>query len=148
MKPDLAVVLETTSQSLLLELGPRFGEPYGAATLGIQALLLQAVREELERAAARRVEENRALRRLFAGAGAAVADPELRARLEAAAQGEDASLLVSELEAGNRTLRALLVELHAHVETREGEAARRVEAGIWRELADSTERRRLSIAPF
>jgi hypothetical protein len=57
-------------------------------------------------------------------------------------------LLVPELEAGNRALRALLIELHAHVEGLESAEARRIEAAIWRELAASTQRRKLSLGPF
>ena len=52
-----------------------------------------------------------------------------------------------DLEAGNRALRSLLIELHAHVEGLPGDGARRIEAAIWRELAASTERRKLASGP-
>jgi hypothetical protein len=65
-----------------------------------------------------------------------------------AARGEDASLAVSALEQGNCELRALLIELHVHVEELASLAARELEAGIWRELVASTERRKLGIGPF
>ncbi len=94
------------------------------------------------------MEENRALRRLFADAVPAVEDAELRGRLEVAATGADGDLKVSALEASNAALRGLLIELHAHVEELESPAARRAEDAIWRELAASTERRRLVIGPF
>ncbi|MBW2374169.1 MAG: hypothetical protein JRF70_16705, partial [Deltaproteobacteria bacterium] len=96
----------------------------------------------------RRVEENRELRRLFAEAAPAVEDAELRARLEAAAAGSDEDLAVSALEASNSVLRVLLIELHAHVEELDSDAARGVEQAIWRELVASTERRRLAMGPF
>jgi hypothetical protein len=114
----------------------------------MQAMMLNAVREEMDRAAARRVEENAALRALFTAAAPAVTDAALRAQLAEAAAGRDASLLVPALEATNRALRELLIALHAHVETLRGDAARGVEAAIWRELAASTERRKLSLAVF
>ena len=41
-----------------------------------------------------------------------------------------------------------LIELQAHVEGQESQAAREVEARIWRELRASTERRALSLDPF
>jgi hypothetical protein len=59
-----------------------------------------------------------------------------------AAESQDASLLVTDLDLANRALRALLLRLHVYVEERPDEAARRVEAAIWKELRASTERRR------
>ena len=147
MKPEASHALERLMQWLLTEIAPAVQDPYGTATVSIQAMMLIAVREEFDRAAARRVEENQALRALFADASPAVADAALRGRLAAAAAGTDASLRVPELEATNRTLRALLIELHAHVESQGGPEARRIEAAIWRELRDSTERRKLSLGP-
>jgi hypothetical protein len=148
MKPEASHALERLMQSLLTELMPAVEPAYRKAGVGIQAMMLAAIREEFDRAAARRVEENHALRALFADAAPVVTDAALRGRLGAAAQGTDGSLLVPELEAGNRALRSLLIELHAHVEGLAGDAARRIEAAIWRELAASTERRKLGLAPY
>ena len=147
MKPEASHALERLMQALLTEIAPALQPPYRQASVSIQAMLLLVIREELERAAARRVEENRALRALFADAARAVTELPLRDRLGAAAASDDASLLVTELEAGNRALRALLIELHAHVESLTGPEARRIEAAIWRELSASTERRKLSLGP-
>ena len=147
MKPEASHALERLMQSLLTEIAPAVQIPYRAASVSIQAMMLLAVREELDRAAARRVEENQALRALFADAAPTVTDAALRGRLGAAAASADASLRVPELEAANRALRALLIELHAHVESLAGPEARRIEAAIWRELAASTERRKLSLGP-
>ena len=88
------------------------------------------------------------LRRLFADALTSVTDGELAQRLQQAAKSSDPGLAVTELEAANAELRALLIDLHAHVETLDSSRAREVEAAIWRELAASTERRRLSIGAF
>jgi hypothetical protein len=148
MKPDPGLVLERALQALLVEIAPSVTPPYRQATVTMQAMLLSVVREEMDRAAARRVEENGALRVLFAEALPAVREAGLRERLAAAAASADASLRVPDLDAANQALRALLIELHAHVEGLEGPAARAVEAAIWRELAASTERRKLAIAPF
>jgi hypothetical protein len=134
-------------QALLTDIAPAVEPSYRRASVTVQAMILLVVREEFERAAARRVEENGALRALFSDALDVVGDAALRERLAAAAGGTDASLRVPDLEAGNRALRALLIELHAHVEVREGDDARRVEDAIWRELAASTERRKLSLGP-
>jgi len=135
-------------QALLTEIAPAVQPAYLRAGVSIQAMLLLTIREELERAAVRRVEENRALRALFADAAQTVTEGGLRDRIASAAASSDASLLVSELEAGNRALRTLLIELHAHVESLAGPEARRIEGAIWRELTASTERRKLSLGPF
>jgi hypothetical protein len=147
VKPEPSHALERLMQALLGELMPAVAPAYRQASVGAQAMLLASVREEIDRAAARRVEENRALRALFAEAAPAVADAALCERLAAAARGADESLLVPALEEGNRALRILLIELHVHVEGQEGGDARRIEAAIWRELAASTERRKLSLGP-
>jgi hypothetical protein len=147
MKPEASHALERIMQALLGELMPAVQPAYRQASVAMQAMMLASVREELDRAAARRVEENRVLRALFAEAAPGVADAALADRLAAAAAGGDDSLLVPALEEGNRALRSLLIELHAHVEALEGSAARRIEAAIWRELAASTERRKLSLGP-
>jgi hypothetical protein len=142
MKPDPSTVLDGVSATLIVDVIPHIAASYGQQAVAGCATLLAAAREEIDRGVARRVEENGALRRLFADARTVVADAELAAALTEAAEAEDASLLVSELDLGNRALRELLVRLHVYVEEQTGEAARRVEAAIWNELRASTERRR------
>ena len=117
--------------------------PYQQSALGMSAGLIGMTIEEADRAVARRVEENAAIRGLLAR-GADLVEARFSARLQALAGGADASLLVSALEAGNAELRAALIDLHAAVEALDGEAARALEADIWTELRASTERRRLS----
>jgi hypothetical protein len=148
VKPEASHALERLMQALLTEIAPAVSPPYRQASVTMQAMMLAAIREEIDRAASRRVDENRALRALFGDAAPVVTDAALQGRLAAAARSVDESLLVPALEASNRALRALLIELHAHVETLGGEAARRLEAAIWRELAASTERRKLALGPF
>ena len=148
MKPDVPVALQKLSLSLLLEIGPAIGVDYVQRGAGISAMMLQMAAEEFDRAAARRVEENAALRALFREAEAALGDAALGARLREAAAGEDRDLRVSALERSNQALRGLLVELHAHLETLDSPEARRLEDAIWAELRRSTERRALPLAPF
>jgi hypothetical protein len=147
MKPEPSHALERLMQALLGDVMPNVQPSYRQASVMANAMIVAAVREEIDRAAARRVEENAALRALFADAAAAVEDAALGERLAAAARSSDASLLVPALDESNRALRSLLIELHAHVEALPGDAARRVEAAIWRELAASTERRKLGLGP-
>ena len=83
---------------LLGRTAPALPAGYEQSSVAILAAMLAEVKLEFERAAARRVEENAALRRLFAEAAPVVADAALRERLEAAAASADPGLLVSELD--------------------------------------------------
>jgi hypothetical protein len=148
VKPDPQRVLEQTTQHLLVELLPHVQPRYRQTGVGMLGALLIAVREEFDRAAARRVEENAALRALFARAASVITDAALAARLRDAAAARDASLLVPALDASNSALRELLIALHGHVESLATPAARELDAAIWRELAESTQRRKLSLDAF
>jgi hypothetical protein len=148
VNPDVGVVLETVAAKLLFEMAPQMQPPFMQGTVTVLGLLLSMLREEWDRCAQRRVDENQAMRQLFRHALAHVGDDGLRRRLADAAEGADASVRLSDLDAANDGLRSLLIELHAHVEEQPGAAAREVEERIWQELLASTERRRLSLAPF
>ncbi len=148
MKPDVERFIEVAAMYLIGQLAPALGSKYDQSNIATLGALLTVLREEFDRASARRVEENRALRQLFAAATPVVQDAALRTQLEEAAAGADGSLLVSDLERGNSILRALLIELHAHVENLTTPDAKRIESAIWAELVKSTERRRLMMAPF
>ncbi len=149
MKPDPSRLLDVCAAHLLLRTGPCLpAGSYEQSSLAGLAALLMGAREEYERAAARRVEENAELRALYERSAAAVEDDDLADRLRVAARGSDPGLRVAELEAENSALRALLVELHAHVEKLDSGAARAVGSEIWRELVASTERRRLALDVF
>ena len=148
MKPDVPKLLEVLSARLLFDVAPNVQPSYRQQSVGLTGILLTMVKEETERAAARRVEENAALRALFGRAATQLGDGELKRKLAEAAASRDPSLLLTELERANAELRALLIELHAQVEEQSAPWARALDAEIWRELAVSTERRRLSLAPF
>ena len=148
MKPDVGRFLDVAALHLMTRTGAALEPGYEQSSIGVLAVMLAEVKQEFERAAARRVEENAALRALFAEAAPVVADAALGARLEDAARGVDESLLVSDLETSNAALRGLLIELHARVEELDSPEARRIEDAIWRELVTSTERRRIGIGAF
>jgi len=148
MKPDVDVTLQLIAASLMTEVAPKISDDYIQRNSMLTAMLLQIAAEEWDRAAARRVEENDAMRRLFAEAAPEIEDRDLRARLEAASGEEEESLRISDLNRSNDRLRTLLIELHAHLEEIDSDTARRIEAAIWQELRVSTERRALSLAPF
>lgn len=148
MKPDVSRVLDVCALQLLGEVSPSVQPAYRQASVMATAVLLTSIREDFDRGAERRVDENRAVQALFGRALSAVEDVALRERLAAAAAAPEPGLRISALDRRNGDLRALLVELHAHVEALDSAEARRVEDEIWQELAASTERRRLSLGMF
>ncbi len=147
MRPSVDVILGRLSASLLTEVAPLVSVDYVQRNLGLVAMLLGFATEEWDRAVEWRVEENREIRKVLRESASVVTDGALRARLGEAAAGEE-GLKVSVLDRANDGLRALLIELHEHVESLDTPAARQVEAAIWGELLASTERRALSLAPF
>ncbi len=148
MKPDAGKLLGVVAAHLMVRTAPALEPGYEQSSVAGLAALLMAAGEEFERGAARRVEENTELRRLFREGSQVCEDPDLCGRLEAAADSSDESLLLTGLERSNAALRALLIELHARVETLDSDGARGLERAIWRELVASTERRRLGLGAF
>ncbi len=148
MRPTVGKVLDQIVANLATEILPIVPTSYRQGLVGSQLALLAAVREEFDRGASRRVEENQALRELFRVAAALPLQPDLAERLATAAHDKDDSLLIPDLDAHNDSLRALLVELQTAVEALEGDEARRIENSIWSELSASTERRKLAMSPF
>jgi hypothetical protein len=74
MKPDVPKLLEILSARLMFDVAPNVQPSYRQSSVGITGILLTMVREETERAAARRVDENAALRALFGRAAGQVTD--------------------------------------------------------------------------
>jgi hypothetical protein len=148
MKPEVDQVLRAAASQLLTELAPSLPDAYARANVEAIAALLVAAAEEYDRATHVRVEENRSLRRIFAQYGPLVPEAGLRERLAAAAVEEDPSLHVSDLNAANDRLRALVIEFHALVENIDEEWARRANRAVWAELAASVSRRAISVYPI
>jgi hypothetical protein len=148
MKPDAGHFLGVVAAQLMMNIAPSLATSYEQSNATMIAVMLLSLGEEMERAASRRIEENREMRRIFAEAVAIVSDAGLRSKVEAAALEQDTSYTVSDLERANSELRSLLIELHEHIESLKSEPARHIEEMIWHELVASTERRRLSMGPF
>ena len=146
MVPSVPLVLNGLARTMLMELLPQTADGYRAQSLQLDAALAMCCAQEFDRAAARLVVENTALRQLFIDSAAAVEDRALRDALQAAAAADPPTLLVSALQERNNALRALLIDLHAHVEPLTSAAARALDERIWAELAESTRRRQLDLA--
>jgi len=152
LKPDCDVYLGVLVRDLLEEVAPHLTGSWEQAVVMRHVVLLPVVRQELERGVQRRVEENAAMRAVFAQALQVVNDADLLARLKEAVASHEESLLVSVLDASNHRLRALLTDLHAHIDTgsepRTVPAVQALETAIWRELVASTERRHVDLGRF
>ena len=141
MRPSGEQILQTVANALITEYVPAMAAEKAQAELGLFALLIGVVSEEMERAVARRVEENQELRKLFSDSLSVVQDEDLRDRLSKAAAGKETDYRVSALDKVNCELLELLTEFHRYVEGLEGEEARAVEEAIWKALENWTKRR-------
>ena len=137
MSVDLVRLLQTMGGSLMAGSTFSLREDYQQKTALVLGVLLMIAGEEGDRLVDRLVEENAALRALFARAGSVVPDAALGVRLNEAAASSDPSLRVSSLQPENHRLRALLIDLHTSVEEDPSPAARALEEEIWRELVRS-----------
>jgi hypothetical protein len=148
MRPNIAAVCEKMAEDLLVRVLPAISPAYHQGTVGMMATMFAIIGEEWDRAASRRIEENHRLRELFREAAPCVNEVALKGRLLALADSKDRDFHISALEQNNCDLRAALIDLHAYIEAQSTPDARRIEAAIWKELLESTERRRLSFAQF
>lgn len=148
MRPNIEAVCKKMAEDLLVRVLPAITPTYHQGTVGMMATMFSIIGEEWDRAASRRIEENARIRELLREAAPCGSDAALKEHLLALADTKDRDFHISALEKNNCDLRAALIELHAYVETQTGPVARRIEAAIWKELLESTERRRLSSAQF
>lgn len=143
MKPNVPTVMLRSFERILTDIAPHLSSEYAVGSSSVIGLMMFQTATEFERAADIRVQENAAMRSIFAGAGNLLPAGDLRNRIEVAAATSDPSVKISELDKANDELTGLLIELHAHSETMEGPAARTLEAQIWDELARAATARRL-----
>ena len=107
-------------------IAPTVDDKFAGETARLAGMLLGVTADWVDDAAAIRAAENAALRALFADAGSVVTDASLATRLADAAGSVDPGLKISELDRESNRLRALLVELHSHVEDHETEFSQRI----------------------
>jgi len=148
MTPTVQAFVSDLAARMGMVFAPDLNSPYLAGSAGLTAAVLMMAAEEGDRTAHRLVEENRAIRALFEDATRLSAPPALAERLARLADGEDADLRISALQDANNALRQALVDLHAIVEADDSAAAREMDAAIWSELANSTERRAFTALRF
>lgn len=148
MNPYPEDVLRFLSETLSQDIAPTVTPAYRSATLVFISMLLSAASDEWDRAASRLRDENRSLCRLFGEIQQLPVGDALRDRLAEHQSSDDDDIRVSALRTTNEQLRATLTEVHAIVESLDTEEAKSADTQIWRELRESTERRRLTIDMF
>ena len=116
-------------------IAPELAGGFAGETVRLAEMLLALNADLVDGAAAVRVAENADIRSLFTDAAPITTDADLARRIAQAALSVDPGLKVSELDAESNRLRALLAELHAHVETGTDPEARQFGERIWRDLA-------------
>jgi hypothetical protein len=127
MTPAVPAVLAELAAVLMRNAAPDVPDAERAAGLGISAMILMMAAETWDGAAAALVADNRALREVLE------------------VHGDDDDLRLSALKADNDRLRSDLIAAQARAET-QGDTA--LQDRIWRMLAASTERRKLSSSPL
>jgi len=140
MKPDMASALNLGSMTLLGEIAPLLEGSYGGGTVTSFSFMMFFAAKEAEQGIEMRVQSNRDMRGLFAEAAGLISDGGLAARLEAASNTVDESLLLSKLDETRSGLRALMIELHAITEQEQAEWARALNLKIWDLLAKDAAR--------
>lgn len=117
MKPTPAAMLQGCGAALLTRIAPQLEEgSYLRGEVTTLALMMMLLAQEADRTVERLVNENAAMRALFAEAAQAPFSEELKERLAAAAAGQDTSLRVSALEESNVALRITLQRLDQAVD--------------------------------
>ena len=145
MRPQADHILRTTATTLITQYLPGIEKEHERYELGLSALLMMVVSEEFDRAAHRRIEENHALRRIFAESLSVIKDDDLKRRVERASERTEDNYHMSALDKLNCELQEVLIELHTHIEALEGEGARNINEAIWTELENWTKRREFMI---
>ena len=145
MRPQGDLILRTVATNMLSKYLPGIGTEQGRSDFGLMALMALLVAEEFERAAHRRIEENNAFRNLFKDALPVVKDDDLKRRIIEAMEKTEDDYRISALDKLNCELQEVLIDLHAHIETLEGDDARKTEEAIWKELENWTKRREFMI---
>lgn len=145
MKPSMDHLLMTMVGTIAGRVIPAMPEEsYALGDAKMVAAMAIILAQEVDRAADVLITENAALRALFGKAAALDLGP-LTAQLAKAAQSADTDYKVSTLEAGNASLRALLIDLQTQVEERSEDWAKVLNADIWAILSRGAEQRMLHL---
>jgi hypothetical protein len=145
MKPGIDHMMMLMAGTLAEKVMPAIPEAdYATGHVRMIALMQVLLAQVVDKAADILITENTAMRALFAEASKSPLAG-LSGRLKEAAATSDASARLSVLEEGNAMLKAVLIDLHLHVDDNEADWARKLNQRILSFLKDSADARMLVI---
>jgi hypothetical protein len=145
VKPGIDHVMMLMAGTLATKvLGALPESDYASGDVKMIALMQLLLAQEVDKAADNLIRENAAMRSLFAQA-AETPLLALQERLAIAANTSDENARLSTLEAGNASLKVLLIDLHSAVEGTEAAWAQALERSILAFLKDSASARMLAM---
>lgn len=145
MSLPLDLTLRRVAEAMAARIVPALDDAFALETARLAGMLLTIAANAADDAAALRVDENAAMRALFADAATAIPHGDLAASLREAAASRDPGLRLSALDGENDRLRRLLIALHAQVDAGDDDRARQVGERIW-QLLDTFEARRAPLS--
>ena len=146
MRPDPARVLTGVMSNLMTLVLPETRTAFGQTTTGMCASLVYCVAQEFDRIVDRLLVETRVVAQILTDAAPLLQDEALRnLALDAATRTTPENYRVSTVQSLNDDIRRVLIEVHAAIEQTPGDAAAEMNERIWRELQESTQRRRLEL---
>ncbi len=131
----IETTLRNVAHMLRDRIAPAVDDKFAGETARLAGMLLDLSAGWVEDAPAIRVAENAQIVQILGDAAPAVADRELVARIAEAIARPNPALKISELDLENNRLRALLAELHEHVDATDSGVAQDLSQRIWRALA-------------
>jgi len=141
MIPRPAAALADLAVKLAQSIGPETRSSYAMANTGLISMLLLAMAQDHDRAAANRVTDIEDLQALFAQTAAAHPDAPNGAVRAAFCAGAPAGLRISELDPYHAEGMAALIDLHAWAEQHDAD----LDCAIWDFLRTHTERNRFDL---
>jgi hypothetical protein len=148
MRPSAVDVLRETAQRVEREVVPSAATANDAATAMFAVFIMSAVADHWDNAAAWRHEENQSLRSLFRDAAPIIGERSLAADMEREAKAPASGLRISELDAENDRLLAMLVRLDGFLDDSEGtDVIQRLRKRVFSELRATANRRAFVTQP-
>jgi len=148
MTPTAPELLIGNFMTLIEPSPPESAGEFMAGKIGVTGMISLLLAQEMEKGAAVRVAENRAIRGLLAEAAEGGWAPAQTAALNTLARGEDGDLTLTALDRDNAALRTALIALQAAVEEAANAAGKAREKRIVRLLRENADARRLDLPPM
>jgi len=139
--PRPAKALADLAVKLAQSIAPETSSAYAMANTGLISMLLLAMAQDHDRAAANRMADIKDMQRLFGNAAATHPDVPGAAARSAFCDGAPRGLRISELDAFHAEGLAALIDLHAWADTHD----RVLALAIWDFLLAHTERNRFDL---